>query len=239
MRRIDRPLFMHVKQGSGLVDPYYAFRVLGLHFQGPNASTTFIDNSKIGATPTVFGNAQLSTTNPKFGVSCGLFDGTGDYLQFALNSLYDQGSGDLCVHGWINPATVSALGVILATRPTGADRGFQLQVNASAKLQVVCWDASGNGIVNLASVTSLVVGVYQHIAFTKSGSVYSLWLNGALEATSSTATAMGPTGGSNYVGRDPTVTGREFNGRIGELLHYVGVPIYTTPFAPPQFAAVP
>jgi hypothetical protein len=62
-----------------------------LHFDGDNASTTFLDES--GKTWTRYGDAQISTAQNKFGPSSGLFDGTGDYITTPQNADFDFGDG--------------------------------------------------------------------------------------------------------------------------------------------------
>ena len=63
-------------------DPYYSAVSLLLPMDGTNGSTTFTDSSLNGLTVTAVGNAQISTTQSKYGGASGYFDGTGDYCQF-------------------------------------------------------------------------------------------------------------------------------------------------------------
>ena len=49
-----------------------------LHMDGADGSTTFIDES--GKTWTRAGNAQIDTSQYKFGGASGLFDGSGDWV---------------------------------------------------------------------------------------------------------------------------------------------------------------
>ena len=53
---------------------------LYLKGNGANESTKFFDDSQSHKTVTAYGNAQISTTENKFGGSSLKFDGTGDYL---------------------------------------------------------------------------------------------------------------------------------------------------------------
>lgn len=215
-------------------DPSYASVGLLMHCDGTNGSTSFIDNSSHAQALTANGNAQLSTTNPKFGTACGLFDGTGDYVSMTAQPTYlAPANGDWTTEAWIAPVAFTTIGVIHATRPPGADRGFQFQVTTGGKLQLVCWDASSNAYVSITSTASIATGgTYTHVAATRGGNVYTMWVNGTADGTTTNATVMGPTGGTSVVGRDPTTTAREFNGRIDELRYTVGVCRYTGTFTP-------
>ena len=62
-------------------DPYRSQVSLLLHGDGANGSTTIVDSSPSPKTVTAVGNAQISTTQSKFGGSSLAFDGAGDYLE--------------------------------------------------------------------------------------------------------------------------------------------------------------
>lgn len=216
-------------------DPYFAFVVLLLHFDGTNGSTAFTDSSSNNWTMTAGGNAQLSTATPKYGTACGVFDGVGDYVDAPSSGLFSSASTDFTIEAWINPNTVAATRIILSTRPSGADRGISFYINTSGKLSFNAWDASGNAIAIVSSSASISTSAYTHVAVTKNGSNYTLWINGVADGTVSTATAVGPTA-SCSVSRDRTVSGREFDGLIDELRFTIGVARYTADFVPPTAA---
>lgn len=89
-----------------------SYTKLLLHCNGDDASTAFKDSSRSDHTITANGNAQLDTAQKKFGVSSGLFDGTGDYLSIADHADWNMGSGKFTIDFWVRFADVSA------------DRGF-------------------------------------------------------------------------------------------------------------------
>lgn len=65
---------------SGVGDPDFGSVIYLNNRQGPNGSTTtgFTDQSPVGRTLTVNGNAQISTAEFVFGTSSAYFDGSGD-----------------------------------------------------------------------------------------------------------------------------------------------------------------
>jgi hypothetical protein len=97
--------------GGGIVidggDPYYSAVSLMLSMDGTNGSTTFTDSSLNALTVTASGNAQISTTQSKYGAS-GYFDGAGDYLDTSGTGIATAfGTGDFTIEFWYYPLTVS------------------------------------------------------------------------------------------------------------------------------------
>lgn len=92
-------------------DQNWYSKVLGLHCDGTNGSTTITDVK--GKTATRFGNTQISTAQypPLTGKTSSLyFDGTGDYLTYA-NSSYSVAMSEILA------AISSAVAVIFGTLP--------------------------------------------------------------------------------------------------------------------------
>jgi len=101
--------FFETTEGDGvgtnpatIGDPNFADVSLLLHMDGSNGSTTFTDSSSNGLTVTANGNAQISTTQSKFGGSSAYFDGNGDYLTASHASNFNFGSGDFTAEVWFN-----------------------------------------------------------------------------------------------------------------------------------------
>ena len=72
-------------QGVGSFNPLnddglFARVTLLMHMNGVNGSTSFPDASAYNQPSTVSGNAQVSTTQSRFGGSSAYFDGVGDYI---------------------------------------------------------------------------------------------------------------------------------------------------------------
>lgn len=88
-----------------------------LHMDGANGSTVFAD--QMGHIFTAIGDAQISTTNPKFGTGCGLFDGTGDGIATPLSRNFCFNSGDFFLGKWFNFISVGGNQVLWDMRPGG------------------------------------------------------------------------------------------------------------------------
>jgi hypothetical protein len=65
-----------------------------LHMDGTDGSTTFTDDSDVGATWTASGNAQIDTAYAWFGTGSMDSDGTGDYISTSNASAYETGAND-------------------------------------------------------------------------------------------------------------------------------------------------
>ena len=63
--------------------------------------SNFNDNSKNNFSVTAYGNAQISSTQSKFGGASAYFDGNGDYLEVSDNNLFNFGNGDFTIEFWI------------------------------------------------------------------------------------------------------------------------------------------
>ena len=64
-----------------------------LHFDGVDASTTFVDNSNAPHIVSPVGNSQVDTAYSVFGTGSGLFDGTGDWLTVPDSPDWQLGGG--------------------------------------------------------------------------------------------------------------------------------------------------
>jgi hypothetical protein len=161
------------------------------------------------------GNAQISTTQSKWGGSSMSFDGTGDYLYGPTSRMLVLGSGDFTVEGWFYFNSVAS-GVLLDWRSDGA--GFDFYIS-SGTLNL---STSGTYYGGTSGIT-LVTGQWYHIALTRSGTAWRIYVNGASYAnitnsTNFTATILrvGYGTGATY-----------FNGYLQDLRLTTGYARYT------------
>lgn len=104
------------------------------------------------------------------------FDGSNDYIASASSPL-SPAAGNFSASAWVKFTGVSTQQVILSQLDgTGTGRTW-LELTSGAKLQ----SAIGNS--NLTGATSLVAGVWNHVAITMSGTTETLYLNGIADAT--------------------------------------------------------
>jgi len=155
-----------------------------------------------GSAFTADGTAQLSTAQAKFGPSSLLLDGTDDFVTSDEN--IDLSSGDFTVDMWIRPTSVTGY------------KGLW-QSGTSSRLDVYLIGNQVQGVVGgsttlFLSSTRISANVWTMISVEREGNVHRLYINGALEASSSTGNR--PDAGVFSVGKNGF---GDFNGYIDEL----------------------
>jgi len=175
------------------------------------------------------GNAQVSTTQYKWGASSMSFDGTGDWLLFPDNVNITLNQAVFTIEGWIYLSAVgSARGIV--GKGTGTT-GWLLSINSSN--QVVFTDTT----TAITSTGTLSVSTWYHIAVVRSTTGTNqtkIYINGTNDGTGTSATNFSQTN-SLYVGADRT-GGSAFNGYIEDLRITKGVARYTANFTAPTAA---
>jgi len=217
-------------------DSDYASVVLLLHGEGTHASTTFTDNSASPKTPTVVGDAQLSTAQFKYGAASMLFDGLGDYLSYAHSTDWDFGTGNFTLEAWVRLPVVSGTQMILGRQEVGAGMALQFAVE-SGGLSLVLRSLGGTGLIVITGGT-LVANTWHHVAACRSGGTVRIFVDGAVvnsSATSNTITAGSARPLTVGMLNDGTINS-PFSGHMDDVRITKGVGRYTGAFTPPAAA---
>lgn len=130
------------------------------------------------------GNAQISTTQSKFGGSSMSFDGTGDYLVAPASVLNNVFPADVTIECWVYFNSV-ANSPHIWNIGTSASNRMNLYLSSS-KLNLYSETSVGTGTNKIIGTTTLSTGQWYYIALVKSGSTFTLYLNGSSEGTSTT-----------------------------------------------------
>lgn len=210
--------------------------VLLLHFDGADASTTFIDAT--GRHPvTAFLGAQIDTAQSVFGGASALFDGSDDYalVESGVNANdFAFGTGDFTVDFRIRPNSFAADGILIDTGNNISAATFEIYITGG-KLRM--WS---NGADRITGATSLSTGTNYHVALARSGGVTKMFLNGTQEgsnysdSTNYAAVARYPCIGAEYNNGSPVSF--KYNGWIDELRIIKGTAAWTANFTPPTVA---
>ena len=215
-------------------DPYlYTNTVLLLKGDGTNGSTTILDGSKVAGGPktvTPVGNAQISTSQSKFGGSSIAFDGTGDYLTLNGSNDFAFGTGNFTVETWIRPSNLTGQKVLLDTRAAGEStlgtKWILYTDNAS-----LAFAAAGSTYTG----GTLSLNTWHFIVLCRSSGITRAYLDGVqvgstvTDSTNYTIGALRPTIGTD--GNSPSSL--SFNGYMDDLRITKGVARYTANFTPP------
>jgi len=218
---------------STVADPYYNYTSLLLHMDGTNGSTNFVDSGPSALTVTAAANAQISTTQSKFGAASGYFDGTGDSLTIPANAALALGAGDYTIEGWFYSLTsgTSLRGMIdFRTAATGTN-GLMLRENDGGFLVYI------NNATLLSTTTGRIANQWQHVALVRKGTTVTLYVDGVslTTATSSTTLTDNILRISGFVDTQSSVY--TYNGYMDEI-RVTKYARYTSAFTPPA-AALP
>ncbi len=162
------------------------------------------------------GNAQISTTQSKWGGGSMSFDGSGDYLKsnVSTSDLYGFG-GDFAIELWLY-RNATGQTILVDSRPTGGggtSAYYVLYVNTS---NVLSWFVGGS--VRITGTTTISNSTWYHIAIARSGSSTKMYLNGTQEGSTYTdSTALICASERPYVGADANDLTSNLNGYIDDL----------------------
>ena len=162
-----------------------------------------------GKAITVFGDAQLSTTQKKFGTASVLLDGTGDYLSLATSSDFGFGTGDFAVEAFVRPTTIAA-GKIFDFRSASPDVAVLIDMTGSGVIRL---NVNGSNVITGGTLT---VNTWHHLAVSRVSGVTSLFIDGtrvgsAYTDTNNYGTSKSLKIGANLNGADA------FTGYIDEI----------------------
>lgn len=210
-----------------------AFTKILLHMDGSNGGTTFTDVNAGGSahtwTPT---SATTSTAAAKFGLTSML--GSAGYITTPAHSDFNIGTQDACVDFWLNNNGLSsAYGLCGQIDSVGTVRStaFIMQKTGGI-ISVTMENATLSAATTMNSTTNLNgTSSWIHIAWTKSGTTFRLFVNGALEA-STTFASINSSSRPFTIGRTGNA-GPGFSAYIDEFRLSVGDARWTSNFTPP------
>lgn len=211
-------------------DSYWSYNSLLLHMDGANGSTTFADSSEKNLTATANGNAQVSTTQSKFGGASGFFDGTGDFLSLTSPALNIGSSEDFTWEGWFYPTSLPG-GTsyrALIHNDTAVSALPRLYIKGSSLLAYI--DSNDR----IFHQTPVVVNTWQHFAMVRASNVTYLYLDGVRSSTSYTYSAAS----SNNMRIGADSQNLAFAGYLDDVRITKGIARYTTTFTPASSAFV-
>ena len=167
------------------------------------------------------GNAQVSTTQAKWGTTSLSFSATSDTLPMQLsNKNTDFGTGDFTVEFWIYPTSWPSNGTVLYKVSV-----FSIQrYGANNSMGVT---TAAGWLITDATLPS--TNTWTHVAVTRSGTSVKVWINGVQSGstgTSSSSIYFDQLGGQ----------GATFSGYLDDFRVTKGYARYTTTFTPPTAA---
>ena len=155
------------------------------------------------------GNAQISTTQSKFGGSSMAFDGTGDWL--LLPHTVDQmlGTGAFTIEMWVYRNSSGTYGLVGKGTST---TGWLVSLNSSNQVVFTYGSSTITSTGTISATTWTYIAVVREGTGTNQTKIY---ISGSNDGTGTVSTDFTQTNGM-YVGADRT-GGSAFNGYIDDL----------------------
>jgi hypothetical protein len=162
--------------------------LLLMHMDGTNNSTVFVDDNGQGRSAvglSAFGNAQIDTAQSKFGGSGGYFDGNGDYVIAANNTLLYWNAGTYTLEFWARAEAFESQQfddplIVGNTNPAGQQDYWSFGPDNSGNLTFKYYN--GNS-VEIRDSGTMSTGVWHHCAVTHSSGTIKTYLDGTLKNT--------------------------------------------------------
>lgn len=205
-------------------DPHWANVVLLCGFEGPDASTSFVDESSFARALTVTGDAQIDTAQFKYGEASAKFDGAGDYVAASDSTDLEFGADPFTVECFVRFLAVSSYSGILSKRDGSSSTVWGLR-----------WSSSTNafgfyyGSTSVSVTLTPTIGTWYHLAVDYDGSRLRFYLDGTMSAYSDSYTSMTDTVGQIWIGSVRSgLSALSINGHLDEVRITKGVARYAT-----------
>lgn len=179
-------------------DPSFSSVALLLHGEGSNGSTTITDSSSSARSCTAIGTAAISTTQKKWGAaSISIPSGT-SAIGIPHATAFNLGTQAFTLDAWVYFNSVAQGQSLFYNGFSGLS--WALYTNAASSLAVyLSSDNTSWNVANQQLQTPIQVGRWYHVAFQRSGSTFSLYLNGLRTGTiTSSATIYYPGSAPTY-----------------------------------------
>ena len=179
------------------------------------------------------GNAETDTAQSKFAASSVVVNGSTDYVG-VINPgfIAELGGEDFNIEAWIRPTVIDSANPIVwkGNVSSVGTEFFTLQIITGGTLALYWRQGS---TPNLSSTTTLSIDTWYHVAVSRSGDTFRLFVDGVLEDSDTIATSLG-TGGFYAIGNGYALTGgNSFQGNIEDYRHDKDFARRTATFTPP------
>jgi formylglycine-generating enzyme required for sulfatase activity len=200
------------------------------------------DNSRNNNLETI-DNAQVSTTQSKFGGSSMYFDGNGDYVEWSdVQNNLDLGGQNSTLEFWVYPTSNAGSNIIISKGGGFANwnliDGFIWLVNYDLGNQRInfCFNNGGGpgGTTCIGSGTQSENNWYHVAVVTTAANNISFYINGTISGSATNAISKPASRTNVRIGTDHS--GNFFTGYIDDLRFNKGTALYTANFTPPAAA---
>lgn len=208
-------------------------------------SNRFIDNSTNAAVLTATGTPQISpnipfTANSSYSTyGSAYFDGTGDYLSRASSAPTQMGSSNFTTELWVYQTSIATNQCFYVQQDASISNNTSLSygIYCSTAGTITIVLAASSSRYDFSSTAGIISKINQwyHIALTRNGNVFTLYVNGVSVGTTTAAITLN-TNALDYIGLYANAGASDYqytNGYISDFRIVKGTAVYTTAFTPP------
>jgi hypothetical protein len=203
------------------------------------ADNRFIDDSTNNFTVTVAGNTSVQRFSPFSPTAAysagtiggsGYFDGTGDYLQTPTSASLGFGTSDFTMEMWVYSGA-NGTGTRLGGNGTGASwsSGYWiLATSVPSQVNKFCLGVNNTGTDLLVSTSTFNNSQWMHVAITRSGNSWAMFVNGVRESTATSSVSL-DNGGSKSItlGQSNIAGDTMWTGYISNFRVVIGTAVYS------------
>jgi len=182
------------------------------------------------------GNAQISTTQSKFGGSSIYLDGNGDRLIEPASPNLALGSGDFTIECWLRRSSASSAQAAILQMSAGAD-SYSLLFGYTSGASLVIYISSNGSSWDIASAQTLGTvqnDTWVHYALTRYGSTFRAFQDGVQQSTWTSSASIYQATNQCSIGYAQGT--HQLAGYIDDLRITKGIARYTSNFTPPTTA---
>jgi len=225
-----------LNKGAGtpvVLDAQFNYVTMLLHGDGTNGAqnNTFVDSSSNTFSITRNGNTTQGSFSP-YGSNWSNYFGGADYISAPNNTALQIGSSDFTIECWYYN-TVAAGDVLWSKAANGsAFTGYYLNIQGGARTPNFYATANGSSwAVNLSSSILMTINQWNHVAVTRNGSTWTIWVNGVSGGTATVSATILDDGSPFVVGALANNTSN-ITGYVSNLRFVKGTALYTSAFTP-------
>jgi hypothetical protein len=208
-------------------------------------TNNFIDQSSNNYNVVVAGTPRVQAFSPfqagasySTGTNGGslYLDGSNDYLSIASNTAFQFGASNFTVETWVyRTANTTAVAIYSKrTNTLNAYGSIVFTTIAAGNARVLGTVNGSSWGVNMTSNVSISANAWNHVAVTRNGSIWNLWVNGINGANSTLAGTIPDNAANATVGTQGN--NQDINGTpvyFSDFRVVKGTAVYTTNFTPP------
>ena len=214
---------------------YWEATVIQIPFDSYSSGTIEIRDQRFNLAGNVGGTSRSSISTAAFrfgGASLYVDGGSVSYggARFSTNTLFDLGASDFTIEGWVKSSQVGQYACLACrTNNDGAVTGWRIQMNLSTtsdgKIGFLLAEYSTSAYF-LTGTVKHNDNIWHHVAVTRLGTTWSLYVDGIREATAILSATM-VSSGTDLAFGGGTGFAQTLNGYLDEWRIVRGVCVYS------------